>query len=161
MPTKTQRVSFDTCAMAMCYTVALRATCRHREQGAVIFKDRRVISCGYNGAPPGIKNCLERGFCSKAKGLPCLAEGLHGESNAIITAARLGISVEGATLYCIYSPCRVCANMIKTAGITEVVYESVYDGFPEGPAYLKYLGIKVCTSGPPGEDIYEITHKEN
>ena len=138
---KTSRIPFDDYIMLICHTVALRATCRHREQGAVIVRDKRIISTGYNGAPPDVIDCLERGFCSKAKGLPCLAEGLHGESNAIITAAREGIPVKGATLYCVYSPCRSCCNMIKTANIDHVIYEEVYDGFPEGPGYLLNLGI--------------------
>lgn len=140
---KTSRISFDDYIMHICHAVAARATCRHREQGAVIVKSKRIVSTGYNGAPPGVKDCLERGYCSKAEGLDCLAEGLHGESNAIITAAREGIKVDGAKLYGVYSPCRCCCNMIKTAGVVEVVYEQVYTGFPEGPGYLLELGVKV------------------
>lgn len=140
---RTSRPSFDDYIMRICHTVATRATCRHREQGAVIISNKRIISTGYNGAPPGIKDCLERQYCSKSEGLPCLADGLHGESNAIITAAREGISVDGTTMYCVFSPCRNCCNMIKTAGIVEVVYEQVYSGYPEGPGYLLDLGIKV------------------
>ncbi|MCJ7760876.1 dCMP deaminase family protein [Candidatus Bathyarchaeota archaeon] len=143
MTTKTSRISFDEYIMRICHAVAARATCRHREQGAVIIKNRRIISTGYNGSPPGLKDCLELGFCSKEKGYPCRAEGLHGESNAIITAAKEGISVDGTVLYCIFSPCRTCANMLKTAGIVEVVYGEVYDGFPEGPVYLESLGVSV------------------
>lgn len=147
MTIKTTRISFDEYIMQICHAVAARATCRHREQGAVIVRNRRIISTGYNGAPPGVKDCLERGYCSKAESLPCLAEGLHGESNAIITAAKEGISVDGTTLYCIFSPCRSCCNMIRTAGIVEVVYEGVYEGspegFPDGPNYLESLGVKV------------------
>lgn len=139
---RTERISFDEYAMAICHTAALRSTCRHRCQGAIIVKDRRIISMGYNGAPPGVKDCLERGYCSKAEGLPCLAESLHGESNAIISAAKTGISISGAHLYCVYSPCRSCCNMIKSAGITRVYYEDVYDGFPEGPEYLIQLGVQ-------------------
>lgn len=141
--TKTSRISFDGYIMLICRAVAARATCRHREQGAVIVKNKRIISTGYNGAPPGVMDCLERGHCSKAEGLPCLAEGLHGESNAIITAASEGISVGGAAIYCVFSPCRSCCNMLKTAGIAEVVYGEVYEGFPEGPEYLASLGVKV------------------
>jgi len=143
MSPKTSRVSFDSYIMKVCHVVALRATCRHREQGAVIVRNKRIISTGYNGAPPGVKDCLERGYCSKAEGLPCLAEGLHGESNAIVSAARDGIGVSGTVLYCVYSPCRTCCNIIKTAGILEVVFEEVYDGFPDGPCYLLNLGVEV------------------
>lgn len=140
---KTSRISFDESVMLMCHAVAARSTCRHREQGAIVIKNKRVISCGYNGAPPGEKDCLECGYCSKEEGGPCRAEGLHGESNAIISAARAGVSVDGSIIYAIYSPCFPCCNMIKTAGITEVVYEQEYDGYPGGPGYLKALGVEV------------------
>jgi dCMP deaminase len=138
---KTSRPSFDEYMFLICHAVASRSTCRHRDQGAVIVRDKRIISTGYNGAPPGIQDCLERGYCSKDSYLPCMAEGLHGESNAIITAAKEGISVKLSTLYCVYSPCRACCNMIRTVGIKEVVYEHIYDGFPSGPEYLWSLGI--------------------
>ena len=138
---KTTRIPFDEYIMEICHTVSLRATCRHREQGAIIIRNKRIISTGYNGAPPGVLDCLELGYCSKEKNNICLAEGLHGESNAIITAAREGINVNGSTMYCIYSPCKSCCNMIKTAGITGVIYEEVYSGYPYGPTYLADLGI--------------------
>ncbi len=138
---KQSRISFDAYAMQICHTVALRATCRHRDQGAIIVKDRHIIATGYNGAPPRMKDCLELGYCSKAENLPCMAEGLHGESNALISAAKAGVEVKGATIYCIYSPCRSCCNMIATAGIAALVYEQVYDAFTEGPEYLRSLGV--------------------
>ncbi len=139
---KEDRIDFNQYAMRICRTVALRSTCRHRDQGAIIVKNKRIVSAGYNGAPPGIEDCLERGYCSKESDLPCLAEGLHGESNAIISAAKAGISVDGATIYCTYSPCRTCANMIKTVGVMAVYYEHVYTGYEEGPRYLNWLGVK-------------------
>ncbi len=137
----TSRISFDQYIMVICHAVAERATCLHRCQGAVIVRDKRIISTGYNGAPPGVKDCLERKYCRKSESLPCQAEGLHGESNAIITAATYGISVKGSILYCIYSPCRACCNMIKTAGIEQVVYEHIYEGFKEGPEYMQEIGL--------------------
>ncbi len=143
MADKQTRISFDASAMQICHTVALRATCRHRDQGAIIVRDRRIIATGYNGAPPGVRDCLENGFCSKDKDLECLAEGLHGESNAIISAAKAGVSVEGSTLYCVYSPCRSCCNMIRTAGIKTLIFEQIYDSFPTGPDYLASLGVDV------------------
>ena len=140
---KKSRPSFDDYIMEICHAVSRRATCLHRDQGAVIVMGKHVVSAGYNGAPPGITDCLQKQYCSKAKGLPCLAEGLHGESNAIIAAASAGIGIRGSLIYCIYSPCRVCCNMIKTAGITDVYFEEIYDGFPDGPFYLAELGIIV------------------
>ena len=140
---KTSRISLDEYFMKICHTVAERATCRHREQGAIIVKNKHIIATGYNGAPSGIKDCLERGFCSKSEGLGCLAEGLHGESNAIIMASNEGISVKGATMYCVYSPCKSCCGMIKASGIVEVVYEQLYSNYIDGPSYLIQLGIVV------------------
>ena len=140
---KTSRIPFDSYIMRVCHVVASRATCRHREQGAVIVHNKRILSTGYNGAPPGAKDCLEYGYCAKEENLPCRAEGLHAESNAIVTAAREGIRVEGSTLYCIFSPCLSCCNIIKTAGIIEVIYLHTYPYFEEGPGYLELLGVKV------------------
>lgn len=142
-PVKLTRPTFRKYMMAVCRAVATRATCRHRNQGAIIVKDKRILATGYNGAPPGVKDCLERGFCFKAEGGVCLAEGLHGESNAIISAAKAGIAIEGADLYCVYSPCISCCNMLKVAGIHSVYYSEVYSGFPDGPVYLETLGITV------------------
>lgn len=140
--TRTSRPDLDSYFMAIAKTAASRATCRHREQGAVLVKGKRIVSTGYNGSPPGQPHCLDLD-CAKAYGAPCRAEGLHGESNAIISAARAGVSTDGSICYCIYSPCRTCCNMLAVAGIVEVVYRDVYDSFKEGPQYLEQLGIKV------------------
>lgn len=141
MTDKSTRPSLDQVFMSIAQTIGTRATCRHRDQGAVIVKDKHIISTGYNGSPPGMPHCIDIGFCSKKQQSPCMAEGLHGESNAIITAARMGISTEGATIYSVYSPCRTCCNILKAAGIIEVIYHQVYSGFTDGPEYLKELGI--------------------
>lgn len=148
MADKTSRPSFNDYILDICHAVSKRSTCRHRDQGAVIVKGKRIISTGYNGAPSGVKDCLELGFCAKAEGEAigeaglCRAEGLHGESNAIISAAKAGISINRTIMYCIYSPCILCCNMIKNAGIVKVFYENVYSGFPIGPQYLEAnLGI--------------------
>ncbi len=144
---KTTRISLDDYFMKICHTVAERATCRHREQGAIIVHDKRIISTGYNGAPSGVTDCLQRGYCSKSEEAGCLAEGLHGESNAIIMAAKEGISVNGSVMYCVYSPCKCCCNMIQAAGILEVVYEQRYSGFENGPEYLMSIGIRARKVG--------------
>ena len=103
-----------------------------RKIGAVIVRDKRVMTTGYNGAPAGMKTCKERGECLRRKlGIEsgtraevCYAA--HAEQNAILQAARLGISIDGATLYCTHQPCSVCAKMIVNAGIRRVVYEQGY-----------------------------------
>lgn len=141
---KTARPSYNESIFKVCEALASRATCRHREQGVVIVRDKVIIATGYNGAPRGVKDCIEKGYCSKAESLPCLAEGLHGESNALISAARHGVSVDKATMYCIYSPCRACCNMIRNAGIEAVIFKEVYSEFLDGPRYLASLGVTVA-----------------
>ncbi len=138
---KITRLSIDEYFLRIALTAAERSTCRHRQQGAVLVRDRHIISTGYNGAPPGQPHCLDLD-CAKMYGAPCRAEGLHGESNAILSAASMGISTKGSTCYCVYSPCLSCCNMLKVAGIIEVVYTGVYSNYVDGPGYLESLGIK-------------------
>lgn len=141
MEQKINRPTLDQTYIDIAKTIAYRSTCRHRDQGAVLAKNNHVVSVGYNGSAPGQSHCIDLEYCAKAEGLPCRAEGLHAESNAIAFAAKLGINIEGSVLYTVYSPCRVCCNMLKVTGIAEVIYTEVYTGFPEGPEYLKELGI--------------------
>ncbi len=106
----------------------------NRHVGAIIVKDKRILTTGYNGAPSGIKSCVERGECMRKK--LNIASGtrhelcyaVHAEQNAIIQAARLGISLEGATLYCTHQPCVICAKMIINSGIKRIVYK---EGYPD------------------------------
>ncbi|MCL2062195.1 MAG: dCMP deaminase family protein [Firmicutes bacterium] len=103
-----------------------------RQVGCVITKNKRVLTTGYNGASSGIKTCAERGGCLRQiENIPsgkqheyCYAA--HAEQNALIQAARLGVSVEGATLYCTHRPCAICAKLIINAGIARVVYRYDY-----------------------------------
>ena len=122
--------------MEMAYVISSWASCYqpNRKIGAVIVKNKRIMTTGYNGAPAGVKTCVERGECLRRKlNIPsgtrqetCYA--IHAEQNAIIQAARLGVSIEGATRYCTHQPCGVCAKMIINAGITRVVYK---EGYPD------------------------------
>lgn len=141
MTLKTTRVDIDTYLMFIAKVVSLRSTCCHREQGAVIVRNNRIISTGYNGQPPGAPHCIDIGWCAKAQGLPCRAEGLHAESNAIASAAKMGISTDDTTIYCVYSPCMACCNLLKSAGVKHVGYLEVYPGFVDGPDYLDSIGI--------------------
>ena len=105
-----------------------------RAIGSLLVKDKRIMTTGYNGAPAGLKTCKERGECLRRKlGIAsgtraevCYA--IHAEQNAIIQAAKLGVSIDGATLYCTHQPCSVCARMIINAGIKRVVYQ---EGYPD------------------------------
>lgn len=104
----------------------------NRQVGAVIAKNKRILTTGYNGASSGIKNCKERGSCLRrelniASGT-CheICYATHAEQNAIIQAARMGISIEGGTLYCTHQPCVICAKMIINSGIVRIVYAQGY-----------------------------------
>ena len=103
--------------------------CRHNV-GAIIVKDNRVLATGYNGAPAGIETCKERGYCYKNKlgiesgPLQCYA--VHAEQNAILQAAKFGISIKGATLYCTHKPCNICIKQIINSGIKRVYYKEDY-----------------------------------
>ncbi len=105
-----------------------------RHVGAVIVRDKRVIATGYNGAPQGIKSCVDKRSCMRnerniASGtMHELCYAVHAEQNAIIQAARVGCSVEGCTLYCTHQPCVICAKIIINSGIARVVYK---DGYPD------------------------------
>ncbi|MGI6173424.1 MAG: deoxycytidylate deaminase [Christensenellales bacterium] len=122
--------------MEMAFVISTWASCYQdtRKIGAVIVKNKRIMTTGYNGAPAGIRTCVERGECLRRKlGIPSgerqeLCYAVHAEQNAIIQAARLGVSIEGATLYCTHQPCVMCAKMIINAGIARVVYK---EGYPD------------------------------
>ena len=113
------RPSWDEYFMRIAREVATRATCLRRSVGAVIVRDRRILSTGYNGSPPGQPHCYEVG-CLMEDGR-CIRT-LHAEQNALIQAALHGVSTEGATLYGTCRPCHVCARMIVGAGIRRVVF---------------------------------------
>ena len=119
--------------MEMAQLVSTWASCYQEERkvGAVIVKDKRVTT-GYNGAPAGVSTCVERGECLRKKlGIPSgtrheMCYAVHAEQNAIIQAAKLGVNIDGSTLYCTHQPCILCAKMIVNAGIVRVVYHSGY-----------------------------------
>lgn len=106
----------------------------NRKIGAIIVKNKRILTTGYNGAPAGLQSCVERGECLRRKlDIPSgtrheLCYAIHAEQNAIIQAAKLGVSIDGATLYCTHQPCVICAKMIINAGISRVVYA---EGYPD------------------------------
>ena len=120
--------------MEMAQLVSTWASCYQEERkvGAVIVKDKRVMTTGYNGAPAGVSTCVERGECLRKKlGIPSgtrheMCYAVHAEQNTIIQAAKLGVNIDGSTLYCTHQPCILCAKMIVNAGIVRVVYHSGY-----------------------------------
>ncbi len=127
--------------------VANRATCVRRRVGAALVRDRRILSTGYNGAPSGLRHCLEIGCLRERMNIPSgerheLCRGLHAEQNAIIQAALHGVGVNGATLYCTNHPCIICAKMIINAGVVRIVVGGDYrDSLAE--AMLEEANIEV------------------
>lgn len=118
--------------MILTNEIAKWSSCIRRNVGAIIVKNNRIIATGYNGAPHGITTCRDKGVCYRetlnvehgSKQELCYAA--HAEQNALIQAARLGISIDGATLYCTHAPCSVCARLIINSGIKRIVYEHGY-----------------------------------
>jgi dCMP deaminase len=126
-----KRPTWDEYFMKITQIVAERSTCMRRMVGAIIVKDKKIVSTGYNGAPKGLKHCLEIGCLREQMGVPSgerheLCRGAHAEQNAIIQAAASGTSMEGATMYCTDSPCSTCTKMIINAGISRLVLGKKY-----------------------------------
>lgn len=136
--------------MDMAFKVSTWSSCfkEDRQVGAVITKDKRILTTGYNGAGSGIKSCKEKGECLRVKlGIASgtrheLCYAVHAEQNAIIQAAKLGVSVEGATLYCTHQPCVICAKIIINSGISRIVYK---EGYPDefSMQLFKEAGVKI------------------
>ncbi len=126
------RPGWDEYFLQLAGLVASRSTCLRRQVGAILVRDDRIISTGYNGAPRGLKHCLETGCLREKEGIPSgqryeLCRGVHAEQNAIINAAFYGVATEGATIYCTNQPCLICARMIINAGIVKVVHQGNFD----------------------------------
>ena len=126
-----RRPSWETYFMEIALLVAKRSTCLRRMVGAVIVKDKRILSTGYNGAPSGVRHCIETGCLREQLKVPSgqrheLCRGIHAEQNAIIQAAYHGVSIKDATLYCTNLPCSICCKMIINAGIRCILYRSGY-----------------------------------
>ena len=112
--------------------VATRSTCLRRHVGAVLVKEKRILSTGYNGAPAGLKHCIEVGCLREKDSIPSgtrheLCRALHAEQNAIVQAAYHGISIAGSTLYCTNKPCVICSKMLINAGIKRIFFDDGYD----------------------------------
>lgn len=141
------RPSWDEYFLEMAELVSRRATCVRRKVGAVLVKDKRILSTGYNGAPSGLAHCSDTGCMRERLKIPSgerheLCRGLHGEQNALIQASLHGVSLKGSTLYATTQPCVICAKMLINAGIAEIV---VSDGYPDELAaqFLKEAGVRL------------------
>jgi dCMP deaminase len=126
-----ERPTWDEYFISIANLVKQRSTCLRRQVGAIIVKDRRILTTGYNGAPRGLKHCSEVGCLREKRGVEPgerheLCRGIHAEQNAIIQAAAFGVSVGDAVLYCTHFPCILCTKMIINAGIRKIVVEQHY-----------------------------------
>ena len=115
--------------MEVARTVATRATCPRASVGAVLVRDHRILTTGYNGAPRHVAHCTEVGC--QMEGGHCLRS-THAEANAIVQAALHGVQLEGATAYCTHQPCVGCAKLLISAGVTRIVFHDAYpDAFAQ------------------------------
>jgi dCMP deaminase len=143
------RLSWDDYFLELMNTVAKRATCDRGRSGCVVVKDRRIISTGYVGSPPGLDHCDDVGHLMKevidedgTVRKHCVRT-IHAEQNAICQAARYGIPLQGATLYCRMEPCRVCAMLIISCGITRVVAQKRYHAAQETRNMFEQAGVEL------------------
>ena len=141
-----ERPSWAEYFMDIARLVARRSTCLRRQVGAVMVKDKHILATGYNGTPTGITHCAQTGCLREQLGVPSgerheLCRGLHAEQNAIIQAARHGVNIAGATLYCTNSPCVICSKMLINAGVLSIIY---LKGYPDHLSLemLKEAGIE-------------------
>jgi dCMP deaminase len=148
-----QRPSWDEYFMNIAKVVASRSNCMKRKVAAIIVKDKRVISTGYNGTPRGTRNCNEGG-CPRCNNLATSGTALdeclcsHGEENAIVQASYHGVSLKDAIIYSTFAPCLQCAKMIINSGIREVIYnmdyplnESAFRLFQEAGVFIRKLKV--------------------
>ncbi|GKX30613.1 dCMP deaminase [Vallitalea longa] len=125
------RPSWDEYFMDIVEIIKGRSTCLRRKVGAVIVKDRRILTTGYNGAPSGCKHCEEVGCLREELGIPSgqrheLCRASHAEQNAIVQAAMHGVSIDGGTIYVTDQPCVICSKLIINAGLKRVVFKGSY-----------------------------------
>ena len=125
------RTTWDRYFMDMAWAISRRSTCLRRQMGALLVRDKRILSTGYNGAPAGLPHCDEVGCKRQQLNIPSgqrpeLCRALHAEQNAIVQAALYGVGVKDAVLYCTNQPCVICAKMLINAGVRRIVYEVEY-----------------------------------
>ncbi|MFH0974534.1 MAG: dCMP deaminase family protein [Spirochaetota bacterium] len=128
----TERPTWDEYFMKIALDVSERATCIRRKVGAVIVKDKRILSTGYNGAPAGVSHCTKETCLRTINNVPSgerheLCRGLHAEQNAIIQAALHGVSINNASIYITNQPCSICTKMLINSGIKKFIYKEPYN----------------------------------
>ena len=151
------RLDVDEYFLKISSVVAERSTCRRHHVGAVAVKDKHILATGYNGAPSGLKDCLELGCLRDELNIPSgerqeVCRGIHAEQNVIIQASLHGVNLEKSTIYCTHTPCVLCAKMLANAKIKRFVTFGKYndDSFIE---LFKEAGIEVDIKKKPSSQI--------
>ncbi|MBD3164171.1 cytidine deaminase [Candidatus Woesearchaeota archaeon] len=154
------RASWDKYFMKIAMLVAERSTCRRHHVGAVIVRNRKILTTGYNGAASGVKDCIQLGCLRDEMDIQSgknheVCRAIHAEQNAIIQAALHGVNTEGATIYCTHPPCILCAKMLINAGVKRYVS---YGEYPDDAAMglLNEAGLEFLKMEKPTKEIYEI-----
>ena len=147
-----ERPTIDHYFMDMTHLVKARGTCPRRQVGAVIVKDKRVLTTGYNGAPRNFPHPIDVGCLRDELKVPRgmiadICPCLHAEQNAIIQAATTGVSIDGAELYCTTQPCTQCSRMVANCGIKRVVFEEEYND-PLAAGVLTTAGVEMWKWDP-------------
>ena len=129
---KLTRLASDEYFLKVASVVAERSTCRRHHVGAVAVRDKHILATGYNGAPSGLKDCLELGCLRDELNIPSgtrqeICRGIHAEQNVIIQASLHGVSLEGSTIYATHTPCVLCAKMLVNARIKRYVSFGEYN----------------------------------
>ena len=127
-----KRPATDEYFLKVAAVVAERSTCRRHHVGAVAVRDKHILSTGYNGAPSGLKDCLELGCLRDELGIASgtrheICRGIHAEQNVIVQASLHGVSLEGSTVYATHTPCNLCAKMLTNAKIKRYVSFGEYN----------------------------------
>jgi len=144
-----KRPSWDKYFLEVAALVSKRATCLRRRVGAVLVKDKKILATGYNGAPSGLRHCIEIGCLREKLKIPSgerheLCRGLHAEQNVLLQAALHGVSTKDSVLYITNQPCIICAKMLINGGIKEIV---TLRSYPDRLArdFLEEARIKIRT----------------
>lgn len=130
------RLSWSEYFIDMARLAAQRSTCLRRQVGAVAVRDKRILCTGYNGSPSGLPHCLDVGCLRNELGIESgtrheICRAVHAEQNLIVQAARVGVSLQGCTVYCTHQPCILCAKLLASVGVATVIF---YNPYPDQEA---------------------------
>jgi len=144
-----QRPSWDDYFIEVSRAIAKRATCDRGRSGCVIARDRQLLVTGYVGSPSGLPHCDDAGHLLKktvhedGRVTQHCVRTVHAEQNAICQAAKLGVAIAGATLYCKMTPCRTCAMLIINCGVERVICEQKYHAAQESEQMFREAGVEL------------------